>query len=211
MIRIVACLVLLTVISFGQDSKDLIPSYLKFTPDSVIQRETSVIDPRRPSQTASGRLNGVAYKFYYSDGSGRFEGSDGLGIDVTRGGMSVLDQSWSVACKKDAIDDSVHCSAIRGDLWIFKTKTRTIVSVLGTKEPGSKIAIRVDENPAFTAPEAVGWVETSEPILRQLLAGKKAVTRYTRWPEGTHADKEIGLYGLSAVMAYLDWAIQQIK
>lgn len=208
MIRILACLVLLTGIGFGQDAKDLIPSYLKFTPDSVIQREASVIDPRRSSQTASGRINGVAYRFYYSDGSGTFEGTQGNGVDYRRS----MAENWSVGCKKDAIDDSKFCYMQIFDLWIWRFGPERYMVSIGAKHyPGSGIALRIDQHPASTAKESGFTGPEALALIEKLKTAKSVTTRFQEWPNGYNTDQTFALYGFAETFQYVNWAYDQIR
>lgn len=158
-----------------------------------------------------GILNGVAYRVYYTDGSGTFSGSP----DGKLGGALGRQSEWSTACKKDAINDKKSCHLQREDLWVWLSQGgRVDVFIGGEHYPGTSATIRVDSKPAIKTPsnnEGFFTTAQSKQIVQQLISGNTVVTRYIDWPYRAEKDESFDLSGFDEAYAYIQWAIKQIR
>lgn len=215
----VVLLIVLATAGFGQAKADLIPADEKFTKDAKVEYTTDYITPERrklvglpafePLRVEIGTINEVSYRFYYSDGSGSFEGSKGNGIDYKRD----VGENWSVSCEKDPIDDSKYCVATKNGLYIFNfSKSGLYVSVGSNNYPGSEVAIRVGTNPAFFSNEKAQFngAKGSE-VLKAFTDGKQVTIRYQEWPKGYDTVRTFDLYGFNEASRYIKWAVSKIK
>lgn len=178
-----------------------------FTSDATLQRKV-IMD--ESYTTVSGSKNGVKYRYYLSDASGSFEAEEGRGLELT---LDNRFKNWSVQCKKDAIDDSKMCYLnLDLDLFLFMQADGEMrLSVGASRYPGSSIAIRVDDKPAFVANERAAFSGAkAKEIVEAIKGGKQVITRYDKWPQGTN-DATFGTYGFAEAVEYLRWALTQIK
>lgn len=190
----------------GQTKADIIPNNERFTPNGIIS-----ISPHVGGQIETGTVNGVAYRYYYSDGSGTFEGVSGNGI--TPGAKYDFKQNWSVSCKKDPIDDSKYCNMSKADLSIFLfSKSGLYVSIGGNNYPGSDVAIRVDTQPATIGNEKAQFSgDKAKQIIDALKSGKQITTRYQKWPQGYDTTSTFDLSGFNEAFQFINWAFGKIK
>ena len=159
-------------------------------------------------KTESGVLNGVDYKFYYTDGSGSFSGARGETLDSISG-------TWNVNCRKDAITDEKMCYMYFQDLWIFiDGKGRPTVSVGSNHYPSSTVAIRIDKAAPIVASSKNGGSFAngkSMKIIDSLKNAKSITTRYEKWPSEYPIDSSWEIYGFNEAYRYLNWAIKHIR
>ena len=190
----------------------LLESASPFTPDGVVSDSEMKLHTRvEINKIEEGQLNGVNYRFYYTDGSGTFSGAaDGAlttGFDRNR--------DWKTACRKDAMDDKKSCYLQRGDLWIWLYGDgRLQVSIGGDQYPGTSASIRVDSNTAITSPaNNEGFFTTAHArrIVEQLHSGSRVATRYVDWPYRSAVDSTFDLQGFDEAYQYIQWALKQIR
>lgn len=209
-------LTILVSVTTGQERVDLIQASEPFTPSGLVSMTDVSMENRarasmrmpleKPHKIESGSLNGVQYRFYYTDGSGSF------GNNLDRIGMPDLDNNWRVACKKDAIDDSKYCYMSFHDLTVWKFSSGGYrVSVGGETYPGSEVAVRIDGAPAITGSKEIFGGPNADKIIEGLKAGKQVTTRYVRWPAGTNKDDTFQLVGFNEAFSYINWALSKIK
>lgn len=186
------------------DRPGLIHSDTPFTP-------TAVVDETESGKRETGELNGVIYRFYYSDGSGIFVGKPGNAGTY----MDRTDTNWDVQCKKDPVTDRKHCQMKIKDLWLFVyPKGRVTVSIGHEHYPGSSVTIRIDQGaPISTSAHQDGDFnpQTSLRLVQQLKKAKSVTTRYMKWPYRSWDDETWELYGFNEALAYATWAVDRIK
>ena len=188
----------------------LIQSDQPFTPNGSVEmdemRRHSRIDVNK---IESGSINGVSYRFFYTDGSGSFSGRAGNTLKLTER----IAENWSTRCIKDAMDDSVACMATLGDLTISIHKDGGRYIVIGTSHyPGTPVSIRVNGGKPDSAQSDHQFrPPISDQILASLRNGDQVSTRYQEWPYERNIDKSFQLYGYEEVMSYLEWAISHIN
>ncbi|HEV7700318.1 MAG TPA: hypothetical protein VGO43_08835 [Pyrinomonadaceae bacterium] len=202
-------LIAILILGLGVSSQEkarLIPEGIRFTPDGVMKEETYGSTTFR---WESGLYQGVPYRLY-DDASGSFDGVKGLDERTRIGSMDTV---WSVKCEKDAIDDSKSCYLMRGGLILTLTANgETRIGVGGRAYPSSEVAIRVDSDPAFIAPEKAGFAGMkANQIIEAIKKGVNVTTRYQEWPSGGNKDAKFSTYGFAEAFEYLRWVIVKIK
>ena len=143
-----------------------------------------------------GRVADIDYKILHSHGSAIFG-------------------PWSIGCRKDAISDEKSCNLINGDLWIwiYADGTRR-VSVGGDRFPGTSSHLRIDSGTARATPpasEGLFGARDSAAIIAEMHRGKRALTRYYRWPNHRQIDKDVELSGFKEAIRFAEWALQSLK
>lgn len=122
---------------------------------------------------------GVKYR-YYVDGSGA------LGSDE-----SVDTKNWSIACTKDAINDTRNCHVSNYASRIFISLDTSgkfaSVCVMGHDFPGRVANIRVDKNKPFTT--SANGCTANKQVFDQLLKGDEVTTRSYEWPYDSNRDQ----------------------
>jgi hypothetical protein len=193
----------------SDDAMFSVDAKVAFTKDPVDPEFRKIVGekPFEPNRYATGSLNGVAYKYFFSDGSASFEGSRGNGIEYRSGAMA----NWDIRCEKDPIDDSKSCILSIYDLRILiDSLSGPAVSIGLDTYPGRSTAIRFDQQPAITGGEIIKG-EQAKRILAELKTAKQVTTRYSPWPSGGNADKTFELYGFNEAFAYVNWVLTKIK
>ncbi|HDS1796977.1 MULTISPECIES: hypothetical protein [Pseudomonas] len=158
----------------------------------------------------TGVLDGIKYRFYYSDGSGLVQGLAENVLDVLKDKYS---ENWSLRCRKDEMNDTHYCSMTREALTIgaFGATSR-FVSVGSEYFPGSSIAIRVDKQEPITAPANPGFTNSQETaLIAAMSTGTSALTRYVQWPYEANKDKKISLFGFKSALAIIDTLNKQLQ
>ncbi|TWT22239.1 hypothetical protein FQY83_04185 [Luteimonas marina] len=192
------------------------PTLLKpqapFTESGVVsESEMKLISTIEVNKIEEGAHNGVAYRIYYTDGSGSFSGSP----DGKLSGALGRGSDWSTACKKDPMNDKKSCYLQRNKLWVWLYQTgRVEVFIGGDQYPGTSATIRIDSNPAIKSPsdsEGVFTAAQSKQIVQQLISGDTVATRYVDWPYRSANDDSFGLSGFDEAYEYIQWALKQIK
>jgi hypothetical protein len=191
--------------------RNLIHSNSPFTPTAKVE-ETSAgsLSTIEMSKRETGELNGVAYSFFYTDGSGTFAGASGN----TATYKDKRDTNWEVQCKKDPVTDRKHCQMKIKDLWIFVyPKGGVTVSIGHEHYPGSNVTIRIDQSAPISTAHHDGDFDpqTSLRLIRQLKKAKSVTTRYMGWPYRSWNDETWELYGFNEAFSYLTWAVNRIK
>jgi hypothetical protein len=159
----------------------------------------------------SGVLNGVHYRFFYTEGSGTFSGTPS-----NVGHFSEPEESnWHTGCKKDPITDSKVCFMHMKDLWVFASpNSKPSVSIGRGHYPGSTVTIRLDqENPVSNTSKGGGMFspEASADLVEKLKAAKSVTTRYMQWPYQSWKDETWKVFGFAETLQYITWAVEHIK
>lgn len=192
------------------------PTLLKpqapFTESGVVSdSELKLLTRIEVNKIEDGTRNGVAYRIYYTDGSGSFSGS----ADGSLSGALGRGTDWSTACKKDPMNDKTSCYLQRKDLWVWLHQGgRVEVFIGGNQYPGTSATIRIDSNPAINSPsdsEGVFTADQSKQIVQQLLSGSTVATRYIDWPYRSATDESFELNGFDEAYEYIEWALRQIR
>lgn len=212
--RLHMLLLLLATSAFAQvDVKPtLIESDGPFTPDGKIELlETKILRTAEANKMESGVLNGVHYRFYYTDGSGTFAGKSGNVGQFSE----PMGTNWSTACKKDPVSDQKHCYMQLKDLYVFVyPKGRVTVSIGREHFPGSTVALRVDQMAPATATakdDGNFSAQASARLIKQIASAKTLTTRYMKWPYRSWEDQTWELYGFNETYKYITWAVERIK
>lgn len=189
-------------------ASNLIPLEATFSPGSdktEVPHEAGGVK-RSHGFKEEGVREGIQYRFYHSDGSGRFAGDKNSDFSW----RSYRDD-WSLECKKDIMTDVVWCRADKGNLVVFYSpETDFLVSLSGDKYPGSLMSIRVDDGRVVSANEKHGFTkQQSREVLKSIKDGSKVATRYVDWPYNKNTDKVLTGYGLKQVMDYMLW-VQEV-
>ncbi|HEX5716322.1 MAG TPA: hypothetical protein VF179_09190 [Thermoanaerobaculia bacterium] len=162
-----------------------------------------------PQKIESGELSGVAYRFYYTDGSGSFAGERGNRLQLAER------NNWSVACSKDPINDAKSCYMYVRDLWVFAhSPGKVVVSIGHDHYPGSTVAIRIDGRAPSTARVINNGTfshDASTRIVQDLRKAKTVTTRYMEWPYRSWVDETWEIYGFNEALDYITWAVRQIR
>lgn len=158
----------------------------------------------------TGTLNGIKYRFYYSDGSGLVQGLQENVLDVLKDKYS---ENWSLRCRKDEMDDTHYCAMSRDSLTIgaYGHSSR-FVSVGSEHFPRSSIALRVDKEAPVTALADPGFSSAQEVALVTAMSkGTSVLTRYVKWPYESNQDKQVSLFGFNAALQIIDTLNKEIK
>lgn len=202
----------LTLLSLAAGAQERVVKPKLLTPErpfsegaTVSENETRFLGEIEVNTIETGEKDGVLYRVYYTDGSGTFAGSSDSKLDYSER------DNWSVACRKDVMDDSRYCYMHRGDLWVFAySDGKRRVSIGGDTYPGTPTTLRVDANAPLNSPndtEGTFGPSNSEKAIAQMRAGAKVATRYIDWPYRTNVDSVTSLYGFKEAYAYLEWAL----
>lgn len=202
-------------IKIPSSSKPLIESDAPFGATSTIrlERVRDTNDKEVTIKAESGLINGVAYRFFYSDGSGSFVGKKGNQLD----NPAHWDSHWQVGCDKDAMSDHATCYMRRRDLMIVLTATgKALLSIGDDHYPGSDVMIRIDNARPFVMSTRVfkggfNFVDSGH-LIKQITTAKTITTRYKKWPEGVNQDDVWAeVFGFNEALQYLKWAVARIK
>lgn len=186
---------------------NLIVSETPFSPGGAVSNlELDLLTKIRVSKVEQGEINGVLYRFYYSDGSGTFAGAPGNNLNTSN-------TNWSVRCDKDAMSEKVSCYAVTRDFGVFVNTDGTEQILIGVDHyPGSTVAIRVGSAAPVEAGAKTQFdPQQSKALLDRMKNGTQVVTRYQEWPRKFNKDQAFTLYGVEEVRAYLHWAVKRIK
>ncbi len=189
--------------SVGQSKTHLLNTEDKFTADGKIE---TVNDWGEPTKIETGKINGVGYRFYYTDASGSVSA-------MPKGEMEAGKLKWSLGCKKDAIDDKKICYMSLKQIMIFyQGNDKYAVSIGSGHYPRSSIAIRIDNNPAIKGGiEGIFPGDEAKNIIEQLKTAKQVATRYQKFPNSYTTDETFEIYGFSEAFQYLNWAYSKIR
>lgn len=147
----------------------------------------------------TGTLNGVKYRFYYSDGSGSVQGLPTNVLDVLK---DKYNENWSLGCKQDGMSDTHYCRMSRASLMVGVSGASSYFVQVGNDHfPGSAIAMRIDEAAPITAPAEPGFSPKQEAALVAAMNGGTSVlTRYVEWPYESNKDRSISLFGFGTAL-----------
>lgn len=195
---------------------DLIVSSEPFSPSGTFKAPDSrLLGP--DSKVEEGEINGVRYRFYYSDGSGFVGGRMARTPDEHGTPAASTALSWDVACKKDAVTDRKMCHmTVPGkNLWVWAyPKGRYIVSIGQDHFPGSTVTVRIDEGKPITAPaknEGTFSPQESTRLIARLKGASKVTTRYMEWPNQYWVDETWELHAFNEALQYITWAVNRIR
>jgi hypothetical protein len=177
-----------------------IASTAPFTPDAKVEFDTE-----------TGIVDGLPYRFFYSDGKGLFAGSPGNELN----GRDKDGSNWSVRCTKDAMSDERTCLVLRQDLFVsVSNRQKPMLGIGHNHFPGSTIALRIDGQPAVTEPVRPAGLfpaKVGERLIAQLGQAKSISTRYIAWPQRNLVDATWEPHGFQSAYRYASWAVQQGK
>jgi hypothetical protein len=133
-----------------------------------------------------------------------------------RANSTLARQGWPLHCRHDAIYDTKTCTMHRGSLYVFLSRSKGVidpmVSIIHGKDsfPGRTTALRVDTLPPHTVVTETHWSgPQAQSIIKQLLKGNTARTRFIEWPYGNAIDDQITLDGFAHGLAQLQHAVRQ--
>lgn len=107
-------------------------------------------------------------------------------------------RDWDIYCNKDKIDNKKVCSMWRGGLTVMMVNGRYIIGVgKGDSYPGSKSAIKVDDNIAYFGKERLIDLMSTNTIIQQLKKGRTAHIRYREWPYDYDKSADVDLSGFT--------------
>jgi hypothetical protein len=213
-------LLLILAVSGGVQAPkiDLIQSTSPFSPSSTISNHTFSTGASSPVKKEVGTVNGVAYEFFYSDGSGLFAGDPKASLNDSnpRNRIAAWETAWHVGCEKDPITDEKTCHADKGDFRVWTNAAgRSEVYVGSEHYPGSQVVIRIDKTSPLAINSRVydgGFGYRASPgIINRIAAAKFVSTRYQKWPYRDYVDETWNTYGFKEALAYIKWAVAHIK
>lgn len=158
----------------------------------------------------TGTLNGIKYRFYYTDGSGAVQGLQENVLNVLK---DKYGENWSLGCRKDEMNDTHYCAMSRGALVVgaYGGSSR-FVNVGSEHYPGSTIALRIDKETPVTAPADPGFSSAQEAaLISEMSKGTSVLTRYMEWPYETNKDKQVSLFGFNSALQIIDTLNKEIK
>lgn len=197
---------------------DLVASDKPFSSSGTVTiKDQNVPGFSRPEnfiKTEQGMMNGVAYSFFYSDGSGTFAGTQGNTLDPSED----KDSNWSVQCAVDAMTDERRCFMQMNFLVLVVFSSGPPVVLIGQDHDTSvDVMIRIDAGKPISAHAGTGpryrgqfSAETSAKIIKRLKQAQTIVTRHRQFGRGT-LDRKWNLYGFNEAFAYINWAVAHIK
>ncbi len=107
-------------------------------------------------------------------------------------------RDWDIYCKKDKIDNKKVCSMWRDGLTVMMINGRYVIGVgKGDSYPGSKSAIKVDDNIAYFGRERMIDLMSTNTIIQQLKKGRIAHIRYREWPYDYDQSNDVDLNGFT--------------
>ncbi len=168
----------------------------------------SLTDRTKTTKTERGIINGVAYRFFYSDGSGSFEGGRANGVSY-----DAVNPNWKTYCFVDPISDAKACKMSINNLGIVVSQDGRENVLIGSDHfPGSEIVVRIDGETPIRAAAKFGFgAGTAKRIIERLKTAKKVATRYQEWPNSYVTDRIWELYGYRETLSYIRWAVKHIR
>lgn len=196
---------------------DLIASDKPFSSSGTIAiKDQNVPGFSRPEnfiKAEQGMINGVAYRFFYSDGSGTFAGTQGNTLDPSED----KDSNWSVRCSKDSMTDVKSCMMEMNFLAIYIASVGLPVVLIGSNGNIMEDAmLRIDAGKPISTYSTLGARyrqfndPMNEPILKKLKQAQTVVTRHRELGNGM-IDRKWDIYGFNEAFAYINWAVSHIK
>lgn len=167
------------------------------------------INGTRKHLTETGQFNGVAYRFYHSDGSAAFAGAAENSVafdDFTY-------KNWHVKCEKHPVTRFTDCTAFREEFRMYYSdQTGVKISFMGDALEHTPFIIRVDNGKVFSIDKDASFSKAqSEEIIALIKNGTQVATSYTDWPFDQVIDKIEPYYGTQEVVTYMKWAVANIQ
>lgn len=186
LIRIIYFAVCLYFTSGAWASDYFIQPGRQFTPDGIITSGDSL---------ETGEINGINYRFWLTDGSGRVG-------------------NWDVKCERDKFNDNRTCTMWYSydDLTISLNQLGRVEILVGIEHfPGTPVLLRIDNAMPLKTPEP-GWSgKAAIAIVSKLRNAQKISTRYQRWPYKDNIDTEIQLAGFAEAFDYMKFAVSKAR
>lgn len=155
-----------------------------------------------------GAINGVEYHIKFN-GTGIFAGGKDSEI---QGASYNYRHNWRVLCFKDAITDNKKCTLLKPDIAITAFQDGKFLLHIGAKHfPGTKVYLRIDDEPASSASNPGFDFETSATLVDKIKVAKKITTRFTEWPNEYPVDNSSTTFGFNEALQYMLWAVKRIK
>lgn len=121
---------------------------------------------------------------------------------TTKTDYSLSVRDWDIYCKKDKIDNKKVCSMWRDGLSVMMINGRYVIGVgKGDSYPGSKSAIKIDDNMAYFGRERMIDLNSTNTIIQQLKKGQTAHIRYREWPYDYDKSEDVDLNGFTKKLA----------
>ncbi|MCL6238776.1 hypothetical protein M5F66_10620 [Acinetobacter sp. ANC 5033] len=108
-----------------------------------------------------------------------------------------FETKWNVHCSKDRFNGLKSCSisTYASDVFVYFSKGQYSILIGRNHYPRTSSAIKIDDNAAIYGYEGIS--ETPLKVLKQMMNGKIAYTRYKEWPYEYNKDNEVKLDGFS--------------
>jgi hypothetical protein len=107
-------------------------------------------------------------------------------------------RDWDIVCQKDKIDNKKFCTMWRDGLTVILVNGKYLIGVgKGDSYPGSKSAIKVDDNTAYFGRERMIDLMSTNTIIQQLKKGRVAHIRYRQWPYDYDKTGDVDLNGFT--------------
>ena len=196
-----------------QDVRSLLDRSTKFTAGGKVFEDDLY---GFPTYHEDGVLNGVAYRIYYLDGSGTFEGVKGNGVGAkTIAERSIDDEkkNWNILCREDAVD-IFGCFVGNYSLAVFRdTKGNQFVAVRGHDDPrGATVSVTLDDSLNFTDARDTQFLgATAAKIVERLKTAKQVTTTFRAAKDRPATTTKFEVYGFVEALTYLDWLISTCR
>lgn len=156
-----------------------------------------------------GKYKDKLFRFWYSDGSGLFQGDEANVLDTMQ---DLGRENWSIECKVDPMDDSYWCQLSKKSLVVIRDKKNIITVRVGTDHvPDTGVMVRVGSNEPIASSDKYFTIKQSEEIIKQFKSQKSAVTRFQRWPYRGYIDTKLNLYGFKEAWELTNLIYENIK
>ena len=113
---------------------------------------------------------------------------------------SSLTTKWNANCSKDRFNGLKSCSvsSYASDIFVYFSKGQYSILIGRNHYPRTSSAIKIDENATIYGYEGVS--QTPLKVLKQMINGKVAYTRYKEWPYEYNKDNEVKLDGFAEAL-----------
>lgn len=176
-----------------------------------------------PTYYEDGALNGVAYRIYFHDGSGTFEGVEGNGLErkwnknktAAEGLKDIadMDKNWMIHCREDAVDILTCFMVIPGISVFIDTNGQEFVAIHGDGDPrGATVGVRLDSSENFVGgKDSQFGGATAKQIIDRLKSAKKITTSFQGPKDRAGSTTTFHLYGFNEAFTYINWVIDKCK
>lgn len=178
------------------------------TPDGVVYcafypDQSQKLNVRVAYET--GIFKGAEYRIYYSDGSGKIQGSDVAALDDPDTRVH-----WALNCRATSSERS-HCSLKKADLEITRSPDgKSTLSLGHAWAENSGLLLRIDRHWAIEAQADVGFsADQSLLLMQQLQSGRVVDTRFHATGNRHPTYKTLSLFGFSQALEIVDQVIRQ--